>query len=212
MGSAVGFLRAPVAYQVIRSGYQKLSQFDPNVANKVLGAMQAEAIEIVKKGSPNSKNAETRTAYMRYLGQGHEVAVDLPCKKWTKKDSVLIRESFETAYEKTYGRLIPNLDIEIVSWAVEVSAAAFSGQLNSKIERTSTPTPYANREIMDPGLGELVVAETYRREQLIPGDNISGPAIIVEDDTSTVVSPSFDAQINALGYIVLEKKKGITEI
>ena len=41
---------------------------------------------------------------------------------------------------------------------------------------------------------------------LVPGDRVKGPAIIVEDDTSTVISPTFDATINALGYIMLERK------
>ena len=60
------------------------------------------------------------------------------------------------------------------------------------------------RKILDSGTGKTFDAPAYQRETLIPGNKIFGPAIIVEEDTSTVVSPSFDANINSLGYIILE--------
>jgi N-methylhydantoinase A len=46
----------------------------------------------------------------------------------------------------------------------------------------------------------------YERQDLAPGAVIPGPAVIVEDETSTIVSRSFDARIDALGYIELTRK------
>ena len=190
VGSAIGFLRAPVGYQVVRSAYQKISQFNADAANEILSAME-----------------EKRIAYMRYLGQGHEVAVSLPPRQWQADDGAFIRQAFESAYEKTFGRIIPNLDLELVSWAVEISAASAAVATAGAVGEAPAPTPYAERQLLDARTGEEVVAPAYRREALVPGSRITGPAIIVEDDTSTVVSPSFDASINALGYIVLERKQ-----
>lgn len=204
VGSAVGFLRAPVAYQVIRSAYQKLSDFDAKSTNIILGKMQAEALEVVNRGAPGAKTSEKRIAYMRYLGQGHEVAITLPARKWDQNDTEFIRHEFETAYKNTYGRIIPNLDLELVSWAIEVSV---TNKVDSSLAATDPkplPKPYTVRKIVDPGTSETFSAPAYRRESLIPGNRICGPAIIVEDDTSTVVSPLFDATINSLGYIILE--------
>jgi len=206
VGSAVGFLRAPVAYQVVRSAYQKISRFDGDAANEVLAAMQAEALEVVQRGAPGAETVEKRTAYMRYLGQGHEVAVTLPTRAWESGDATFIRQAFEAAYEKTYGRIIANLDLELVSWAVEVSAVIDKPAPTSTAVETQTPTPYASRRLLDAGTGQHVDAPAYRREDLQPGSYVTGPAIIVEDDTSTVISPTFDATINALGYIMLERK------
>ncbi len=208
VGSAVGFLRAPVAYQVVHSAYQKISQFDANAANALLAAMQTEAREVVARGAPGAETVEKRIAYMRYLGQGHEVAVSLPARAWTAADTNFIREAFETVYKSTYGRIIPNLDLELVSWAVEVSALKDTPASADDAGNAPTPAPYATRSLLDTGTGEHVKAATYRREDLLPGSCVEGPAIIVEDDTSTVVSPSFDVTVNALGYIVLERKKG----
>jgi N-methylhydantoinase A len=62
--------------------------------------------------------------------------------------------------------------------------------------------------LLDANTGQYVEALAYRRCNLKPGSRVNGPAIIVEDDTSTVVSPTFDATMNAQGYIVLERKNG----
>jgi len=204
VGSAVGFLRAPVAYQVIRSAYQKLSDFDAQSTNMILAKMQTEALEVVARGAPGEDTIEKRMAYMRYLGQGHEVAISLPARKWNQNDIEFIRHEFEVAYKNTYGRIIPDLDLELVSWAIEVSVKnTFSSSLE-KIDQTPLPKPYMVRKILDSGTGKTFDAPAYQRETLIPGNKIFGPAIIVEEDTSTVVSPSFDANINSLGYIILE--------
>jgi len=208
VGSAVGFLRAPVAYQVVHSAYQKMSQFDAGAANEVLAAMQAEAREVVARGAPGAETVEKRTAFMRYLGQGHEVAVALPARDWQAGDAELIRQAFEEAYQNTYGRIIPNLDLELVSWAVEISATVDAPVSDDAAAEAPAPAPYASRTLFDTGSGEQVEAAAYRREALAPGCRVAGPAIIVEDDTSTVVSPSFDATVNGLGYIVLQRKGG----
>ena len=206
VGSAVGFLRAPVGYQVVRSAYQIISQFDAAAANETLASMQAEAMAVVARGAPGAETQEQRIAYMRYLGQGHEVAVDLPSRDWQGEDSAFIRDAFEAAYEKTFGRIIPHLDVELVCWAGEIKAATVDVASCGTVGEAPAPAPYAERQLLDAGSGEMVSARAYRREDMAPGCRVEGPAIIVEDDTSTVVSPSFDASINGLGYIVLERK------
>ena len=206
VGSAIGFLRAPVAYQVVRSAYQRLSEFDAETVNAVLETMQEEAAAVVARGAPGAATEESRVAFMRYLGQGHEVAVSLPARRWNPDDRATIRAAFEAAYEATFGRIIPNLDLEIVSWSVQVSARGAAVSVASAPAPAPAPEPYGHRAVLDPGTGETVQAPAYRREALSPGARVAGPAIIVEDDTSTIVSPLFDASVNALGYLVLERR------
>jgi N-methylhydantoinase A len=50
-----------------------------------------------------------------------------------------------------------------------------------------------------------VQAPVYWRFDMTPGAAIKGPAIIAEDETSTIVGAHFKASINSLGYIVLER-------
>ena len=91
---------------------------------------------------------------------------------------------------------------------VEVSADIDKPEPAGAVRKKPAPAPYASRRLLDAGTGQYVEAQAYRRHDLQPGSRVSGPAIIVEDDTSTVVSPTFDATMNALGYIVLERKNG----
>ena len=67
------------------------------------------------------------------------------------------------------------------------------------------PAPRGQREIFDSATEETVQAPIYARADLEPGCKIEGPALIVEDQTTTVVSSSFDAGVNMLGYIVMTR-------
>src|SRR5262249_28164857 len=77
VGSAIGFLRAPIAFEVVRSCYMRLSAFEPATANAIIAEMSAEALEVVRAGSGSAPLVESRSAFMRYVGQGHEIVVPL---------------------------------------------------------------------------------------------------------------------------------------
>ena len=80
VGSAIGFLRAPVGYEVVRSLYQRLSTFDTGAVNTLLASMHDEASTVVERGRLDAPVIETRIAFMRYVGQGHEIPVPLPAR------------------------------------------------------------------------------------------------------------------------------------
>ena len=87
VGSAIGFLRAPVGYEVVRSLYQRLGNLDVAAVNAVLAEMAAEASAAVAAGSFGAPTHETRMAAMRYVGQGHEITIPLPVRPLTPEDS-----------------------------------------------------------------------------------------------------------------------------
>jgi N-methylhydantoinase A len=207
VGSAVGLLRAPVAYETVRGRLMRLGSFEAASVNRLFAEMRAEAEAIVRRGAPAAKLLEQRSAFMRYRGQGHEIAVALPVRDLTAADRSTIRELFEAVYRRLYSRPIPGVEIEILSWVVAVSAPS-EGQLGAPArERASKPKPASRRPIFDPHTGEFEEVDIYRRPDLAPGARISGPAVIAEDETSTVVSPLFDARIDRFGYIELTRKE-----
>jgi N-methylhydantoinase A len=207
VGSAVGLLRAPVAYEVVRSRLLRLGEFDAVAANRLLKEMRAEAEEIVRRGAPNAELTEQRSAFMRYRGQGHEIAVQLPARDFTAADRSGIRELFEAAYGRLYSRPIPGVEIEILTWVVAVSVPA-QGVLARPVPLTaSDPVPRTRRPVFDPQSGEFKETALYWRPDLAPGARIRGPAVIAEDETSTVVSPLFDATIDEFGYISLSRRE-----
>ena len=78
VGSAIGFLEAPAAFEIVRSRYVRLDEFDAAAANVVLDEITREATALAKSAAHSDDLQTRRQVFARYAGQGHEVAVDLP--------------------------------------------------------------------------------------------------------------------------------------
>jgi N-methylhydantoinase A len=206
VGSAVGFLQAPVAYELIHSRYMRLDEFDPAAANALVDEMAREAHALVAPGARGQKVVETRVAYMRYVGQGHEITVPLPVRALTAGDAEALRGAFEKEYAVLFERHIPDAAIEVLSWSVTVSTEVRRPEVVTPPRRQPPPKPVGTRRFFDARLSQHVEVPVYWRNDLVPGSTITGPAIIAEDETSTFVSATFDAWLDAAGGIVLERK------
>ena len=207
VGSTIGFLRAPIAYEIVRSRLQTLARFDTAGANALYAEMRAEAEAIVRRGAPDATLEEERHAFMRYRGQGHEVMVPLPVARYNENDGTRLAEAFAAAYRTLYSRTIPGVDIEVVSWALSLRAPVELAVETPQPAKPYKPQPSGRRALFDPGRGETIEVDVYHRADLRPGAQIAGPALIVEDETSTVVSPAFDASIDGYGCIELQRRE-----
>ncbi len=213
VGSALGFLRAPVAYEVIRSHYQRLDEIDIDETNRLIRLMRDEAYSVVYAGAEGQPTRETRTAFMRYMGQGHEVSVEIPVVvEETQLDpdaAGRLREAFEKEYQRLYERIIPGLEVEILTWSLLVSTLRLDETVNSEELDAYKPEPAGKRILMDAELGKFEEVPFYHRSSLNPGAAIDGPAVIIENDTSTVVSKRFRALIVRSDCIVMEAKQTV---
>ena len=205
VGSAVGFLLAPVAYEVVRSRRQALSALDHEQVNRLMQEMHAESLAVVRLGTTDELQ-ETRHAYMRYVGQGHEIVVPLPVEAYGAQHAGVFRGAFEAAYRHLYGRVIEGIDIEVLSWTLTLAAAAPDPR-NSfpEAESRSGRADPDSQDLFDPATGRRVMAAVRAREALGPDDRVDGPALIVEDQTTTVVPPAWVAAISLHGHIILER-------
>jgi N-methylhydantoinase A len=207
VGSAIGFLLAPVAYEVVRSRRQKLTSLQTALINSLMTEMHEEALAVVKQGSNATGLTETRHAYMRYVGQGHEIPVPLPVEKYSDTHSEVFQRAFETAYTRLYGRTIEGIDVEVLSWTLTISAPIRKVMTEStKPKDRAVTNPGRQQSFFDPVAAERIDIPVYLREQLAPGDRLNGPALITEDQTTTVVTSRFDATIDARGYIVMTRR------
>ena len=202
VGSAVGFLRAPAAYELVHSKFMRLDRFDAKEASKLLAGMSKEATSLAKAAAGGRKLTETRTAFMRYTGQGHEIAVGLPNRALTDKDVALMRAEFEAGYRRLFARHIPGAAIEVLSWALLVTTDTARPAALAKARRKDGPKPLGTRPVFDAKSGRTVKVPVIDRAAMTPGATVAGPAIIVEAGTSTFVTASFDAQLDA-GYGLL---------
>ncbi len=206
VGSAIGLLRAPVAYEVVQSLHQRLGALDVAAIDALLEQMAAEARAVVEPGAGGAELVEQRFAYMRYVGQGHEVMVPLPPGRLGADAGPVLYASFERSYRALYDRLIPNLEVEVLSWSLKVATPVDRPTPIAALAETTVAEPVGNRLVVDPASGTDLTVAVHHRAALAPGARVIGPAVVVEDDTSTLVSAAFDATVNALGYIVLTRK------
>ncbi len=208
VGSAVGFLMAPISYEVVRSRYMRLSSFEPTLVDEVLSEMRAEARAVVEQGAPDAPTTSTAQAFMRYVGQGHEIGVPVPegFPGDGEEGGARLRQSFDTAYAALYGRTIPGLDVEVLSWTLVVSTttppATPLGEPPASLE---TPTASGTGELFEGGSSQSVDASVFSRSDLTPGMSLEGPALIVEDQTTTVVPTGFVVAVGTGGHLVLER-------
>ncbi len=205
VGSAVGFLRAPVAYEVVRSAYQRLDEFDLGRANAVLAEMAATARAVVEPATFGTPLEENRLAFMRYVGQGHEIAVPVPARSLDIADVGALTAAFEAEYSKLYSRVVPGMSVELLTWAVRVAAAVDSFVETAREMRPSRPPPVGERRLFDPGSGETLTVPVWDRTKLEPGAVVAGPAVILEDETTTIVTAMFQATIDGHGRIVCRR-------
>jgi N-methylhydantoinase A len=205
VGSAVGFLAAPIAFEVVRSRYMPLMRFEAEAANALFDDMRREASAVVTAGAPGEHLIERRAASMRYLGQGHEITVPLPAEALRGGDDAVLKAAFEAEYRRLYGRLIENLDIEILTWSLTLSTEPRRIIPLPDVGEHAAPEPAGIRQVRDPVAGTVPMA-LYDRAALAPGSRLEGPALVVEDETTTVVPVGFDLRVDGLGYLELSRK------
>ena len=215
VGSAIGFLRAPFGYEALGSHIIRLSQFDPAEINGLIDGLKTTAESFVAAGTKAAGEAAGDkvteiTAFMRYAGQGWEIPVSLDNRAFTTGDADKIKADFRAAYARFFGRSIDglgSLEIEIVTISVKVESRQAAPARHSLTEGKPATPEQGARLVFDPARGEMLETRIVARDALAPGDRIAGPAVIVERETSTVVTSPFDAVLQSDGSILLTRKE-----
>ena len=207
VGSAYGFLKAPIAYEAVHSQIMHLGAFDATAANAIFAELRHEAEGVVRIASGDRALRERRFADMRYKGQGHELAVEIPATLYEDADAARLAELFEAQYQKNYGRRIPNLSVEALTWTLVLTAHE-DRDTPRNTTQTSPSQALSSRttRVFDAEVGDFVEAQVIRRESTVPGAIFSGPALIVEDQTTVWAPSSFNGQISPGGHVILRRK------
>lgn len=205
VGSAIGFLKAPFGYEALASQFAVLSNFDPAALNSMLDELKNTSESFVRVGTDGEIEREV-TAYMRYAGQGWEIPVSLPDRHFTEDDKQMIIDAFRERYAQFFGRPIEGPEIEFVTWSVKVQEVKPEGEKFDVVLNGKPANVPETRAVFDPASGKELETAIIPRRTLSAGDEIIGPAVIVEDETSTIVTSLFDAVIQNDGTILIKKK------
>jgi N-methylhydantoinase A len=118
----------------------------------------------------------------------------------------MVKGAFDDAYRRLFGRTIDGLAIEVANWSLTVATALkpiakvtrLAGERKAPVSKT--------RHFFDAALRRTVEAAEVQRSDMLPGTRVIGPAIIVEDETSTIVTDAFEAIGQQDGSILLVRK------
>ena len=211
VGSAVGFLLAPVAYEVIRSRPQRLDDLDTTLVNRLFTEMQEEATAVVRQAAPTGPLTELRQVYMRYVGQGHELPVEISNNTLGETAADDLRQRFAAAYRSLYGQSIDGVEAEVLSWTLTVSEDARLAFGTSKPVAADTTKPLGSQQFYDGEADQIIEVPVYMRASIRPGDVINGPALITESQTTTVVTAAYSAVLDDYGNIILSMPEGVSD-
>lgn len=208
VGSAIGFLKAPFGYEALASKITRLSAFDPAAVNALLAGLKATAEGFVRAGTDGAIQREV-VAYMRYVGQGWEIPLPLPDRDFGPGDAEDLRSGFKAAYARFFGRAIDgleDLEIEIVTFSVKAQDIRPAPDRHALTLGRAKVGASLSRPVFDPARGEALPTAIVERTTLKPGDRVAGPAVIVERETSTVVTSPFDVVMQDEGSLLLVRK------
>jgi len=212
--SAYGLLAAPLAFDFVRTGRQRLDGADWATVNRLFTEMEDEGRALLARaGVAASKVTVSRIAEMRYLGQGHEVEAAVPAGKLSAASLAKITASFEASYRALYHRLPQGVPIEALNWRVTVSGPDPKTKLggHAKPDRAGRRAGAAGRSAVK-GTRRAYFAErrgfvetpVYDRYAFTPGMTLKGPAIVEERESTAVIGPGGRARVDAGLAVIVE--------
>jgi N-methylhydantoinase A len=138
----------------------------------------------------------------RYRGQGNEVTIWVgEGAGWPASHDETL-ERFATEYERVYGLRIPDVPVEVVTWRVAAWAPPPAVEVAALPAATGTPTPHATRRARFDRGSDAVDVPVFRRDDLGVGATVSGPAIVEERETTSVIRPGWTMQVAADGSLI----------
>ena len=186
--SALGFLAAPVGYEVSRSLPTPLEHVDFDTINDLLETLErACRVRLCEAGGGDSHTTVERLADMRLTGQMHEITVPLPAGTLDAAAMEKLTGTFTHEYTRLYTHLYDGARLEVINWRVRCNdrPPALSTRLGSG--DPVAPARKDTRSIYSPDDGAMVEAAVYDRYALGPGESIEGPAVIEERESTTIV-------------------------
>jgi N-methylhydantoinase A len=211
--AAMGLLLTELQYEFTRSVLivaNKADEKDFTEANKILGDLKKLASrQLSDDGITLTKQRFTAIAECRYVGQGFELRAAMPKDTLSKKNIGSVIKNFFEAHKLVYGHAFEDQLVEIITLRVVGSAEVDTLKLPAlKKGNRSNPAAaklYVRETVFDDG--KSVKTPRYDRAKLLAGDKISGPALIVQHNSTTLVPPKYKATVLGHGDIHIGRSK-----
>jgi N-methylhydantoinase A len=210
----------------LKSYMDRLDNVNWEKTNRLLDEMELQAREIIERTCQQGIKVE-RFADIRHVGQGYEVITPVQGGKLSKNDLSTIKRAFNRQYQRLFKRTISGVPLEVLNWRVRVSGTIFKVQdpsgngrsketeriahrtaLRQNVNQLSRQvTPKQHREVYFEEIGGYVECPVHERSNLRKGVELTGPLIIEEKESTTVVTPGALCMLDHHGNLVLELRE-----
>jgi N-methylhydantoinase A len=204
--SALGLLTTDVKHEFSRTRIMRGDSADSAAINKIFSSMEEAGGKLLRKeGIPAERISFLREIEMRYKGQSSELAV--VCRGGTLNAESLARlcAQFHKEYERAYGRGYPAEIVELVNYRVTAVGAIPSPPVR-KISHSGVTAGQAQkgeRPVYFHESNGFTKTSVYDRYKLEAGHHITGPAVVEEMDSNTLIHPHFQADVDGFGNLLI---------
>jgi N-methylhydantoinase A len=211
VGSTVGFLAAPLAFDFVRSDYALLDRVDWAGAAARYAEMEGEGRRFLDDaGVPAADVAVQRTADMRLAGQAHQITVPVPGGALGPESAPALLAAFDEVYRSLYKRTSPGVEVEVISWRVRVAGPAPPLELRHEARAPGAEAVAdasgaikGERRVYFPETEGFTATPVYDRYRLRPGARFEGPAVVEERESTAVVGPGAAVAVDAGWNLVI---------
>ena len=201
--SSIGMLVAPRSFDSVQSYISRLDSVDWDHVGSIYEAMESGAAALLTAAGVGAGDIEMeRSADMRYVGQGFEIAVPVPDGKLGPGLRETLAASFTESYESLFGRSLTGVPIEAITWRLSASEPPPRPDIRFRAPETE-PDPgglKGERPVFLSEHGEFVACPVFDRYGLVSGAKVDGPAIVEERESTVFVGPdascTIDEQLN----------------
>ncbi|WP_017550172.1 hydantoinase/oxoprolinase family protein [Heyndrickxia coagulans] len=203
--SAWGMLMTDLRHDYIQTYITRLTDLDPAVINREWENLENNAYhEFLYEDVKKSSVMFTRFLDMRYLGQEHTVKVPVPNGRWNKETLETIIQSFHELHEKTYTFKLENAETEIVN--LHLTAVGIVEKPELEKEHRDGEVKDAIKEVRPVYFEDTgwVQTDIYDRDKLPTLKTVTGPAIVEEKASVTVLYEGQTLVVDEYGNLILE--------
>lgn len=208
VASASGLLVADVEFHLDQTRIMTLDEEAIEPLTEIYAALEEEGAELVAEAGHDPATAEVRReADMKYAGQAHDIAVELPDAEFDSASIADIKQRFHDTYERTYGYSDPDEPVEGITWKARIRAGTGGAAPTAGATEGSHRASDARKGHRPAYFGSadgFVETAVYDRGNLGPSASFSGPAVVESVNSTTVVPPATSVTVDERGNLVLD--------
>lgn len=200
--SAFGALLADTRFDYTQTHWMRMRYLDVEKASEIFSGLEQQALDDFRHEGFDEAPQLLRSIDLRYVGQNWELNVAIPAGAVTEAEFDAAAKLFEEEHERFYGYSIPGEELEVLTFNVAAVGTRHAVEL-PRLAEGDAPQPLERRgAVFDAEAGPVETA-VYDRDAFVAGMEIEGPAIVGQNDATTLLPPGSTTSVDEYGNLLV---------